>query len=272
MTNDRMRVAAFADLHCSKASQGIYQPLFAAAAAAADILVVCGDLTDHGLPEEAHVLIKEMAGVRIPIIAVLGNHDYHHGAQEELERIFTAAGVKVLDGDDCEVLGIGFAGVKGFAGGFGRHALEGWGEEGIKNFVYAAVEEALKLEKALARLQTPQRIAVLHYSPILGTVEGEPPPIFPFLGSSRLEEPLNRYPVNAVLHGHSHHGSPEGRTTSGVPVYNVSLPVLCHAFPDRPPFRVIEVPKQAADGSSSVIAPGGRDQQAPAPVPASAQQ
>jgi Icc-related predicted phosphoesterase len=242
-SRERIRLAALADLHCARNSQGAFQPLLAQAGAAADILILCGDLTDHGLPEEAQVLVKEMAGVRVPVIAVLGNHDFHHGEQQAIEQILTAAGIQVLDGDECEVLGIGFAGVKGFGGGFGRQALEAWGEEGIKKFVYEAVEESLKLEKALARLHADHpRVALLHYSPIQATVEGEPPPLFPFLGSSRLEEPLNRYAVAAVLHGHAHHGSPEGKTACGAPVYNVSMPVLRQAFPDRPPFRVIEVP------------------------------
>jgi Icc-related predicted phosphoesterase len=238
----RVRIAAVADLHCTKTSQGAFQALFQEINAAADVLLLCGDLTDHGLPEEGHVLMRELAGVKMPMLAVLGNHDWHSGHQEELERIFAETGIKVLDGDDCEVHGIGFAGVKGFGGGFGRHTLEAWGEDTIKNFVYAAVEEGLKLEKALARLSTPRRIAVLHYAPIQATVEGEPPPIFPFLGSSRLEEPLNRYQVTAVFHGHAHHGSPEGKTREGVPVYNVSLKVLRQALDGRPPFRVLEVP------------------------------
>jgi Icc-related predicted phosphoesterase len=241
----RVRLAALSDLHCTRTSQGVLQPLLAQASAAADILVLCGDLTDHGLPEEAQVLVKEMAGIHVPVVAVLGNHDFHHAEQSAIEQILTAAGVKVLDGDECELLGIGFAGVKGFGGGFGRLTLEAWGEDGIKKFVYEAVEEALKLEKALARLNTAQRIALLHYAPIQATVEGEPPPLFPFLGSSRLEEPLNRYAVTAVLHGHAHHGSPEGKTAGGAPVYNVAMPVLRAAFPDRPPFRLIELPISA---------------------------
>jgi len=238
----RIRIAALSDLHCGKTSQGTYQSLFSQANGKADVLLLCGDLTDHGLPEEAQVLVREMAGaVKVPVLAVLGNHDWHAGKQEEIEHVLTEAGMKVLDGDDCEVDGIGFAGVKGFCGGFGRHTLEAWGEEIVKKFVYEAVEEALKLEKALARLHTPQKIAVLHYAPIKATVEGEPEPIHPFLGSSRLEEPLTRYPVTAVFHGHAHHGSPEGRTREGVPVYNVALPVLRQAYPDQPPFRILEV-------------------------------
>jgi Icc-related predicted phosphoesterase len=156
--------------------------------------------------------------------------------------MLTDAGVQVLDGEAVEIAGIGFAGVKGFPGGFGRGTLGAWGEPGVKQFVQHAIDEAMKLESALARLRTPQRVAILHYSPIRETVEGEPSEIFPYLGTSRLEEPLNRYPVNAVFHGHAHHGTLEGRTSKGTPVYNVALPLLMSRFPDRPPYRVVEIP------------------------------
>jgi Icc-related predicted phosphoesterase len=250
---ERVRVAAVADLHCSRGSPGQFQQLFIQANDEADVLLLCGDLTDHGLAEEAQVLAKELASLRIPALGVLGNHDCHSGQQAEIERTFEAAGVKILDGDDCEVFGIGFAGVKGFGGGFGRHTLEGWGENTIKTFVYEAVEEALKLEKALARLQTPQRIAVLHYAPIQATVEGEPPPIFPFLGSSRLEEPLNRYSVTAAFHGHAHHGSPEGKTSAGVPVYNVALALLRHQD-SAAALRIIDLPVEHPGSSHAECA------------------
>ena len=150
-----------------------------------------------------------------------------------------------LDGTSYEMDGVGFAGVKGFAGGFGRRALGAWGEKIIKDFVHEAINESLKLEAALARLRTPQKIGVLHYSPIQETVNGEPPEIIAFLGSSRLEEPLDRYRANAVFHGHAHRGSLEGRTKGNAPVYNVAMPVLATAFPDKLPFRVIEVPVTA---------------------------
>jgi len=238
---DRVRVAAVADLHCTTTSVAALQPLFAQVTASADVFLVAGDLTDYGLPEEAHALAKELtATVKIPVVAVLGNHDYESGKQDEVRRIFLDAGVRVLDGETCEVQGIGIAGIKGFVGGFGRRMLSPWGEEAIKRLVHEAIQEALKLESALARLRTSQRIALLHYAPIQGTVEGEPAEIFPFLGCSRLEEPLNRYPVHAVFHGHAHHGRPEGRTAANVPVYNVGLALLGRAFPDRPPFRVEE--------------------------------
>ncbi|HEY3067701.1 MAG TPA: metallophosphoesterase [Methylomirabilota bacterium] len=254
-TKDVVRVAAVADLHCSKAFQGTLQPLFARMAELADVLLLCGDLTDYGLPDEARVLARELNASKVPVVAVLGNHDFESGKQDEVKQILVDSGVQVLDGDACEVHGIGFAGVKGFAGGFGPRALGPWGEETIKLFVHEAVNEALKLEAALARLRTPQRIAVLHYSPIEDTVKGEPFTIYPFLGSSRLEEPLNRYPVTAVFHGHAHHGSLEGRTKGDVPVYNVALPLLRSAAPDQPPVRIIEIktaPTQdAAAGDAS---------------------
>jgi Icc-related predicted phosphoesterase len=238
-----VRVAAVADLHCGKTSQGALQPLFARIAESADVVLMCGDLTDYGLPEEARVLAREISGViKVPMVGVLGNHDYESGHADEVCGILGDAGIRILDGDSVEIAGLGFAGVKGFAGGFGDRALQSWGEPVLKQFVREAVEEALKLEAALARLHTAKRIALLHYSPIRATVETEPAEILPFLGSSRLEDPINRYNAALVVHGHSHHGAPEGRTATGVPVYNVSLPVLRAAFGDRPPFRLFEVP------------------------------
>ncbi|MGH7826404.1 MAG: metallophosphoesterase family protein [Candidatus Binatia bacterium] len=237
-----IRLAAVGDLHCTKNSRGTLQSLFSQITQSADILLLCGDLVDYGQLEEAEVLAKELAGVKIPMLAVLGNHEYESQQQGEIQSILSNAGVVVLDGDAYEVQGIGFAGVKGFGGGFGEKALQPWGEESIKKFVHEAVTESLKLESALAKLRTPQRIALLHYSPIQATVEGEPAEIFPFLGSSRLEEPLNRYPVTAVFHGHAHSGSLEGCTKSKVPVYNVAMKLLQRRFPDRPPFRLVEIP------------------------------
>jgi Icc-related predicted phosphoesterase len=251
-----VRVAAVADLHCAKAmAAGTFQPLFAQVAERAHVLALAGDLTDYGLPEEARLLVRELAVAKVPVVAVFGNHDYEAERQDEVKQILSEGGVTVLDGDSVEIHGIGFAGVKGFAGGFGERALQSWGEPILKRFVREAVDEALKLESALARLRTAHRIALLHYSPIRATVECEAPEITPFLGSSRLEDPLNRYPVFAVLHGHAHRGSPEGRTATGVPVYNVALPLLRRRYPDQPPFRIIEVP--AASKSDAAPAPVG---------------
>ncbi len=180
--------------------------------------------------------------MKIPVAAVLGNHDFECGQAGEVRQVIADTGAVVLDGDAAEILGVGIAGIKGFGGGFGQRALAPWGEATIKQFVREAVDEALKLEAALGRLRTPHSVALLHYSPVEQTVEGEPLEIYPFLGSSRLEEPIGRYPVSLVLHGHAHRGQPDGKTKSGVPVYNVSMPMLTRTFPDRPPFRVFEVP------------------------------
>jgi Icc-related predicted phosphoesterase len=237
-----LRVAAVGDLHCGRTSQGDLRAVFEAAGAESDVVLLCGDLTDYGLPEEARILAKELAGtVKVPVLAVLGNHDHESGFAEEVVRILTDAGVKVMEGDGVEVAGVGFAGIKGFCGGFGQRTLEPWGEPIIKQFVREAMEEALKLETALAKLRTRQKVAVLHYAPIAATVVGEPTEIYPFLGSSRLEEPLNRYGVAAVFHGHAHRGSLEGRLTAGAPVYNVAMPLLKRTFPDRPPVRFVEI-------------------------------
>jgi Icc-related predicted phosphoesterase len=244
---DLVRVAAVGDLHCTKTSEGALQPLFAEMMECADVIALAGDLVDYGLAEEAHLLARELSvalKAKVPVVAVLGNHDYEDGHPEVVKQILCEAGIIILDGDAVEIQGIGFAGVKGFCGGFGRSALEPWGEPAIKSFVREALDEALKLESALARLRTANRIALLHYSPIKATVEGEPLEIYPFLGSSRLEEPINRYQVDAVLHGHAHHGAPEGRTSGNVPVYNVSMPLLKRIYPDRPAFRILEVVRE----------------------------
>ena len=244
--NARIRVGAVADLHFGRHPPDFYPPIFTQASADADVLALCGDLTDHGKLEEAEGLARVISQwSRVPCVAVLGNHDHESGQAEALHRALAATGVTVLDGDAAEVRGVGFAGTKGFCGGFGARALGPWGEPIIKNFVQEALDEALKLERALARLRTLARIVLLHYSPVASTVEGEPPEIFPFLGSSRLEEPLARYGVRAVFHGHAHHGQPEGRTSQGAPVFNVSLPLLQRMAVPRL-LHVIEV-----DGSSA---------------------
>jgi Icc-related predicted phosphoesterase len=237
-----LNLAAIGDLHITKKSVGVWQPIFAQVNDRADVLLLAGDLTDYGTPEEAHILVNELARtVKIPMLAVLGNHDYESGKQAEVTAILSEAGVVVLDGEAHEIGEVGFVGVKGFCGGFGRRTLEPWGEPMIKDFVREAVNESMKLESALARLRTRQRVALLHYAPVETTVAGEPPEIFPFLGSSRLEEPLNRYQVTAAFHGHAHRGAPEGRTREGIPVYNVAAPLLRRTYPDAPPFRIVAI-------------------------------
>ena len=238
-----LRIAAVADIHVKKTSQGAMQPFFAKVSESADVLLMCGDLTDYGTVEEAQILAKDITtSLRVPAIGVLGNHDFESGKQDEIVKVMTDVGVVMLDGDSHEVRGVGFAGVKGFGGGFGRRAIGSWGEDTIKTFVREGIDEALKLEKALQRLRTPTKIAVLHYSPIHATVVGEPPEIYSFLGSSRLEDPVDRYRVTYAFHGHAHRGSPEGRTKGNAVVYNVAMPLLARTFPDQPPFRLVEVP------------------------------
>jgi Icc-related predicted phosphoesterase len=244
-----VRLAAIADIHFTRYSQGSLQALFAQVAGSADVLLLPGDLTSYGLPEEAQVLAKELtAAAKVPIIAVLGNHEYESGRQDDIAQILRDAGVQVLDGDSVELMGIGFAGVKGFGGGFNERALEPWGEESMKRFVHEAVDETLKLGSALARLRTPYRVALVHYAPILGTVEGEPREIYPFLGSSRLEEPIDRYRASVVFHGHAHNGRPEGRTRGGVPVFNVAMSLLQRHYPDQPAFRLFTIETPGAVG------------------------
>jgi Icc-related predicted phosphoesterase len=260
---ETVRIAAVGDLHFSRTTpQGSLQPLFAKIAESADILVMTGDLTDYGLLEEARAFVKELAAVKLPTVTVLGNHDFESNQQDEIAKCLKDAGVTVLDGETTEIHGIGFAGVKGFAGGFGRRALGPWGEEIIKKFVHEAVNEALKLESALARLRNERIVAVLHYAPIQATVEGEPCDIYPFLGCSRLEDPLTRFPVSAVFHGHAHHGAPEGRTRTNVPVFNVSASLMRERFPDRP-FQLVEV---GATQPAAAERRGGADRRAPAEV------
>jgi Icc-related predicted phosphoesterase len=232
--HQRVRLAAVGDLHYARGGQSALQSWLGLVSESADILLLCGDLTDYGRVEEAHELARELSmALRLPIVAVLGNHDYESDQSELVANALRDVGVHVLDGDTCEVLGVGFAGVKGFAGGFGRGALGPWGEPVVKQFVQEAISEALKLESALARLRTPHKVALLHYAPVAATVAGEPPEIYPYLGCSRLAEPLARYPVTAVFHGHAHNGAAEG-TAGDVPVYNVSLPLMSRLSPQLP--------------------------------------
>jgi Icc-related predicted phosphoesterase len=203
------------------------------------VLLLCGDLTDYGLADEAEQLVFDLReAVHIPVLAVLGNHDFESGEAGLISNVLDRAGVIMLDGAATEVGGVGFAGVCGFGGGFGRRMLNAWGEPLIKQFVQEAIDHAVRLEQALAKLQTERKIVVLHYSPIRATVEGEDPEIFPFLGSSRLEEPINRFRVNMVVHGHAHNGTADGATSTGIPVHNVSAPLLRKRSENAPPFRI----------------------------------
>ncbi len=221
-----MRIAATADLHFTAPSHNALLDQLGRVRDSADVLVVAGDLTGSGLPEEMTPLLNVVVRTRVPTVVVLGNHDYESGKQGELVQMMVQAGIKVLDGTAYERDGIGFAGTKGFVGGFGPTVLTSFGEPEIKRFVQASVDEALKLERAMAQLRTQKRIVVLHYAPVVATIQGEPFEIFPFLGTSRLAEVVDRHGADLVLHGHAHHGQLEGRTAGGIAVHNVAITLL----------------------------------------------
>ncbi|AIC31597.1 metallophosphoesterase [Rhizobium sophoriradicis] len=220
-----VKVAAVADLHMTEDGAKSYKDLFAEISLVADVLVIAGDLTDLGRPKEAELLAIDLRHCTVPTVAVLGNHDHESGQVEDVCKILTDAGVKLLNGHAAEIAGVGFVGVKGFAGGFGRHMLGSFGETAIKAMVAESVEESMRLENAMRQVRSDRSLVVLHYAPIAETVAGEPLEIYPFLGSSRLAETIDRFRVNAVVHGHAHRGSYEGRTPGGAPVYNVAAHV-----------------------------------------------
>jgi Icc-related predicted phosphoesterase len=227
----RLTVAAIGDLHVSETSEHRYREMFAEISDKADILALCGDLTNFGKTREAEILAEDLQACRIPAVAVLGNHDFECGQPDEVARILHSAGVTVLDEQAVEIKGVGFAGVKGFVGGFGRGELGAFGEPAIKGFVEESINEARKLENALRTLRTDRAVAILHYSPISETVVGEPPEIFPFLGSSRLADAIDRFDnVRFAVHGHAHRGAFEGKTPRGVPVYNCAQFVVSEKF------------------------------------------
>jgi Icc-related predicted phosphoesterase len=235
-----MRIAATADIHFSPQSYDRIREPLSRVREDADVLVIAGDLTNYGKTEEMHSLLNALVRLRIPIVAVLGNHDYESGQEQELMKMMTTEGIKVLDGSSYERDGVGFAGTKGFIGGFGRGVLTAFGEREIKAFVQASVDETMKLERALSMLRTERIVIVTHYAPISETVRGEPVEIWPYLGSSRLAEVIDRHGAALAVHGHAHHGQPDGKTTAGVPVHNVALSLLLAQQPPRP-YRVFEV-------------------------------
>src|SRR5258707_8769546 len=201
-----MRIAATADIHYTPQSYDSLREPMARVRDEADLLVIAGDLTNFGKPEEMHSLLNALVRLRIPIVAVLGNHDYESGQEQELMKMMTDEGIKVLDGSSYERDGVGFAGAKGFPGGFGRGMLTAFGEKEIKAFVQAGLDETLKLERALSMLRASKIVIVTHYAPICETVSGERPEIWTYLGSSRLAEVSDRHQAALAFHGHAHHG------------------------------------------------------------------
>ncbi len=235
-----LRLAAIGDLHVGEDDKQPYREMFAEISERSDALALCGDLTNYGKTREVEILCEDLAACRVPVVGVLGNHDYECGQPLEVAEMLHQAGVRFLDGSAHEIGGVGFAGAKGFIGGFGRHMLGSFGEDAIKAFVQSSVEENLKLETSLRMLKNARVVVVLHYSPIAETLAGEPPEIFPFLGCSRMGETIDRYDtVKAVLHGHAHRGTYEGRTARGAPVYNVARPVMLREH--GRPYALIEV-------------------------------
>jgi Icc-related predicted phosphoesterase len=237
----KLRVAAVGDLHCRDDQVGRFRHFVRQVNEEAEILLLCGDLTDHGKVSEVKRLTEELSALRVPSVAVLGNHDYETGNAGQIVEELAKIDVHCLDGDRYifdKVLGI--AGVKGFAGGFGSATLQAFGEGPVKSFVGEAVSESLKLEAALGQLHTPKKVVIMHYAPIVETCEGENPEVYPFLGTSRLSMPVDQYGAHAVFHGHCHYGKLEGRTPAKVPVYNVAMPMLAKHTPDHR-FIVVEV-------------------------------
>jgi Icc-related predicted phosphoesterase len=215
-----------------------YRDLFGEISREAQVLVLAGDLTDLGKPKEAELLAQDLKACSIPVVGVLGNHDYECGAAEEVTRILRDAGMKVLDGQSVEIDGVGFVGVKGFAGGFGRRMLGSFGEPAIKQFVGEAMNETLRLENAMRQVRAKRSLVILHYAPIPDTIESEPLEIYPFLGSSRLAETIDRFQVSAIVHGHAHRGRYEGRTPGGQRVYNVAQHI---EKPTGKPYAILEI-------------------------------
>jgi len=239
-TSEPLRLAAIGDLHVTEQSEHRYRDLFAEISERADVLALCGDLTNFGKTSEAEILAEDLRACTIPAVGVLGNHDYECGQPEQVAHILHQAGVTVLDEQAAVIQGVGFAGVKGFVGGFGRGELGAFGETAVKAFVEESLNEARKLENGLRSLRTDRVVAVLHYAPIAETVAGEPPEIYPFLGSSRLADAIDRFEnVKAVVHGHAHRGRYEGRTLRGIPVYNCAQFVVAAQF-DRP-YALLEI-------------------------------
>ncbi len=234
-----LKVAAIGDVHASAGAPGRWRGTLAEVSSVADVLCLCGDLTNHGTAAEAEALAADLEACTIPALAVLGNHDHQCGAGAEVVRILGDAGVKFLEDEVHEVEGVGFAGVKGFGGGFDGAMLDAFGEEPIKRFVQEILDEALRLEHALKSLEAERRVVVLHYAPIAATVAGEPEAIFPFLGCSRLAETIDRFDgIQAVFHGHAHHGTYAGKTRKGIPVFNVAAHI---AKPTGKPYALVEV-------------------------------
>lgn len=243
-----LKIAAIGDIHVKETSRGMYQQLLTDISEDADVLALCGDLTDLGLTTEAEVLVKELRHCTIPIVAVLGNHDYESDKQDEILHMLQTNNITVLHGTEHVIekdgKKYGFTGVKGFGGGFRPSMWGRFGEPEQKAFYDAVSSEVQQLENGLNRLmrtaELEKMIVLLHFAPIRETLHGELAELYPFLGSTKLEEVIDRYPVGAVFHGHSHFGFPKGKTERGIPVYNAAYPVMQKANPKKP-YALVEL-------------------------------
>lgn len=229
-----IRLAAVGDIHLGPDARGHLRPALRQLREHADILLLAGDLTRHGTREEGEVVVAELAGVGVPVVSVLGNHDYHADKQGELTAMLEDVGVRVLEGDVTEFefgpQRLAVAGVKGFGGGFPGRCGTAFGEPEMKAFVAHSRNAADRLSDALGRTDADIRVALTHYAPVVDTLEGEPPEIFPFLGCYFLAEAIDAHDVALALHGHAHRGTEKGLTPGGTRVRNVSAPVLGSAY------------------------------------------
>ncbi|NUT32628.1 MAG: metallophosphoesterase [Hamadaea sp.] len=232
--NGRIRVGAVGDVHIDADVVGRFRPALDDIADHADVLLLAGDLTRHGTPEEAECVAREFGGLDVPVVAVLGNHDYHSDRATEVTGILQAAGLQVLEGEgvmlDTPNGRLGVAGAKGFGGGFAGRCATAFGEPEMKDFVRHTEFSASMLAKALESLECDVRVALTHYSPVPDTLSGEPLEIYPFLGSYLLAEAIDAVPTQLAVHGHAHAGVERGMTPGGVRVRNVAHPVIRQAY------------------------------------------
>ncbi|HXG67241.1 MAG TPA: metallophosphoesterase [Blastocatellia bacterium] len=229
-----IRVAAIGDMHFSEDSRGRLRDKWSKVHESADVLLLAGDLTTHGEVDQIAVLAEELEVVQIPVVSVLGNHDYHNNQVGEVRRELERRRITVLEGESVTLsvngATLGIAGTKGFGGGFAGACGSAFGEPEMKAFVHHTERLAARLEEHLSRLQTDYRVVLLHYSPIKDTLAGERLEIYPFLGSYLLAEAIDNAGADLAIHGHAHMGQEKGITPRGIPVRNVALPVLRHAY------------------------------------------
>jgi Icc-related predicted phosphoesterase len=229
-----IRIAAVGDVHMDTDVLGRYRPALERLPEQADVLLLAGDLTRHGNEAEARCVAQEFGNLEVPVVAVLGNHDYHSDQAPQVTKVLQDAGITVLEGEgtvlDCEGHRLGVAGAKGFGGGFAGKCASEFGEPEMKAFIRTTTSVADKLATALQKLDCEVRVALTHYAPVPDTLAGEPPEIYPFLGSYLLGQAIDSAPTALAVHGHAHAGTERGTTPGGVRVRNVAHPVIKQAY------------------------------------------